>query len=708
MWKIREIQDKVTNMVMNYSEVESKVREATNDDTWGPHGTLMSEIAKYTYTYEHFPEVMSMLWKRMLLERKNWRRAYKSLLLLAYLIRNGSERVVTSARDHIYDMRQLEDYQHIDEHGRDQGINIRHKVKELIEMVNDDQRLREERKKAKKSKDKYKGVSSEEVSRKYDYSDRYSSEPKNFDDAYDEFEERSTRKSSIRKFRERAYSSNNEYRDEVSSKSDEEEGEDALKPKQPIPAKEESPIVKKTVRKVNLGAAANYGQTQKETPKVEEMTLKEQAQMSQNSASNELVDLFSSSEIRPVASSIPPFQSAPGQNADGSFGTFESANKQNGNDFADFTAFSEAKSTSVNDDFAEFKSSGHSQQSTKNSDNVDLFQDFTSASSSNQDLLSKPTGVSGNPSLGFQQTNQPMQPMTMSASMQPAMMPVSSDMTSGMINHPGKMGNIMNGSPMMPGNQGGSLMSSGQQPMMGGAYTFGNQPMMSGGPTMVGGSNMMGGAYTMSGQPMMAGTPMMGGAGIMGAPTNMMGGVQSNMMGGAPPNMMGGSTAMNSSSLMGNVMASSQANVMRAQSNVPKSSDSKVQQGKSSQQVSSTKSTTWSNSGVDISLDNLAPMSHKEKPAQPSMNQLYMQNSPQMTSPNTAYYGNGGMQPMMYTGNPLGMNMNMSGKAFRQMNMSTPPNMMNRGMMAQGGAMNMQQPGMVGANQNFGRVMQFK
>lgn len=37
-------------------------------------------------------------------------------------------------------------------------------------MVNDDQRLREERKKAKKSKDKYKGVSSEEVSRKYDYS----------------------------------------------------------------------------------------------------------------------------------------------------------------------------------------------------------------------------------------------------------------------------------------------------------------------------------------------------------------------------------------------------------------------------------------------------------------------------------------------------------------------------------------------------------
>ena len=67
-----------TNVVMNYTEIEAKVREATNDDTWGPHGTIMAEIARYTYTYEHFPEVMSMLWKRMLHEnRKNWRRIYK-------------------------------------------------------------------------------------------------------------------------------------------------------------------------------------------------------------------------------------------------------------------------------------------------------------------------------------------------------------------------------------------------------------------------------------------------------------------------------------------------------------------------------------------------------------------------------------------------------------------------------------------------------
>ena len=71
-----------TNVVMNYSEVEARVREATNDDAWGPHGSIMHEISQYTYTYEHFPEVMSMLWKRMLHEnKKNWRRVYKVMLI---------------------------------------------------------------------------------------------------------------------------------------------------------------------------------------------------------------------------------------------------------------------------------------------------------------------------------------------------------------------------------------------------------------------------------------------------------------------------------------------------------------------------------------------------------------------------------------------------------------------------------------------------
>lgn len=38
----------------------------------------MQEVAQATFMFEHFPEVMGMLWKRMLHEnKKNWRRTYK-------------------------------------------------------------------------------------------------------------------------------------------------------------------------------------------------------------------------------------------------------------------------------------------------------------------------------------------------------------------------------------------------------------------------------------------------------------------------------------------------------------------------------------------------------------------------------------------------------------------------------------------------------
>jgi hypothetical protein len=43
--------------------------------------------------------------------------------VLTYLIKNGSDKVVTSAREHLYDLKSLENFAYNDEHGKDQGIN---------------------------------------------------------------------------------------------------------------------------------------------------------------------------------------------------------------------------------------------------------------------------------------------------------------------------------------------------------------------------------------------------------------------------------------------------------------------------------------------------------------------------------------------------------------------------------------------------------
>ena len=40
-------------------------------------------------------------------------------------------------------------------------------MKDLVELVQDDDRLKQERKRAKKNRDKYKGVSNEDFSRNY-------------------------------------------------------------------------------------------------------------------------------------------------------------------------------------------------------------------------------------------------------------------------------------------------------------------------------------------------------------------------------------------------------------------------------------------------------------------------------------------------------------------------------------------------------------
>ncbi len=63
---------------MNYTELESKVREATNDEPWGPHGKLLNDLCRETHDYEGLSEIMMMLWSRIFPENpNNWRRVYK-------------------------------------------------------------------------------------------------------------------------------------------------------------------------------------------------------------------------------------------------------------------------------------------------------------------------------------------------------------------------------------------------------------------------------------------------------------------------------------------------------------------------------------------------------------------------------------------------------------------------------------------------------
>ncbi|XP_033908583.3 epsin-2 [Acipenser ruthenus] len=181
------IRRQMKNVVKNYSEAEIRVREATSNDPWGPSSSLMTEIADLTYNVVAFSEIMSMIWKRLNDHGKNWRHVYKALTLLDYLIKTGSERVAQQCKENIFAIQTLKDFQYIDRDGKDQGINVREKSKQLVSLLKDDERLKGERSQALKTKERMAQVTTAVGSNNQPSFGRGSSQP-NLSTSYSEQE----------------------------------------------------------------------------------------------------------------------------------------------------------------------------------------------------------------------------------------------------------------------------------------------------------------------------------------------------------------------------------------------------------------------------------------------------------------------------------------------------------------------------------------
>lgn len=101
---------------------------------------------------------MPMIYKRFTEKAaEEWRQIYKALQLMEFLVKNGSERVIDDARSHLSLLKMLRQFHYIDQNGKDQGINVRNRSKELVDLLSDVERIRSERKKARATRNKYSG-----------------------------------------------------------------------------------------------------------------------------------------------------------------------------------------------------------------------------------------------------------------------------------------------------------------------------------------------------------------------------------------------------------------------------------------------------------------------------------------------------------------------------------------------------------------------
>ena len=103
------------------------------------------------------PVITKIMWENIENQRPAaWRVVFKGLTLLEHLVKNGSERCVDDARNHSHTLRTLHQFNYY-EGTVDRGLGVREKSKQLVEILGDDERIREERLKAKKLREKFGG-----------------------------------------------------------------------------------------------------------------------------------------------------------------------------------------------------------------------------------------------------------------------------------------------------------------------------------------------------------------------------------------------------------------------------------------------------------------------------------------------------------------------------------------------------------------------
>jgi len=149
------IRRNLKNTVNNYTDIQCKVREATCNEPWGPPASVMTEIADATYSVVDFAEIMSMVWKRLNDSGKNWRHVYKALVVLEYIVKTGSERVGQQCKEQIYSLLTLQDFRFVDKDNKDHGQNVRDKAKQLVALLKDEERLKQERAKSLQAKERF-------------------------------------------------------------------------------------------------------------------------------------------------------------------------------------------------------------------------------------------------------------------------------------------------------------------------------------------------------------------------------------------------------------------------------------------------------------------------------------------------------------------------------------------------------------------------
>ncbi|XP_062104542.1 uncharacterized protein LOC133815754, partial [Humulus lupulus] len=118
------------------TEAELLAEEATNEDSCSPEPRTMTRIAEASYAEDDYWRIVDVLHRRLCsVDWKQWRQAYKALVLLEFLLTHGpldfSEEFVCD----IDVIHELGTFQFIDQKGINWGANMQRKSDEILKLL---------------------------------------------------------------------------------------------------------------------------------------------------------------------------------------------------------------------------------------------------------------------------------------------------------------------------------------------------------------------------------------------------------------------------------------------------------------------------------------------------------------------------------------------------------------------------------------------
>lgn len=126
---------------------EKNLREATSNRKWGCSNSVLHELALDAQSYKYRQKIMTRAWDNLKGNQEKWRRILKTLIMLEYLLKNGSDTILAELRTEQLSIRRLTSYQ-CREEGVDRGSGIREKAEKIFKLLEDKELLKEEREQA--------------------------------------------------------------------------------------------------------------------------------------------------------------------------------------------------------------------------------------------------------------------------------------------------------------------------------------------------------------------------------------------------------------------------------------------------------------------------------------------------------------------------------------------------------------------------------